>query len=88
MKEAYHKTLKERLPSDEIDDPDARDRALRPEIDWFRAQVTREIDDRTYEGKTRSNLKQALKPALDLVHLSLAYLLHSRERCILMLNIY
>ena len=56
------------LSAEEVHDSNAKDRALKPEIDWYRKAVDDAVDTANVEGKTGKHLKRALQPVFALVH--------------------
>lgn len=45
MSKQYYKVMKDRVPADQIGDPAARKLAMKPEVDWYNAEVCTYVDE-------------------------------------------
>ncbi|KAJ3991378.1 hypothetical protein F5050DRAFT_1812630 [Lentinula boryana] len=66
LREEYWRTLESRLSPSEIQDPKARSRAMKPEVDWYREQVRNYIETAKESGKVKGTVKAMIRPVLTL----------------------
>ncbi|KAJ3831293.1 hypothetical protein F5878DRAFT_667706 [Lentinula raphanica] len=66
LREEYWKTLESRLSVGELQDPKARSRAMKPEVDWYREQVKNYIETAKESGKVKGTVKAMIRPVLTL----------------------
>ncbi|KAJ3746995.1 hypothetical protein EV360DRAFT_89890 [Lentinula raphanica] len=66
LREEYWKTLESRLSVGELQDPKARSRAMKPEVDWYREQVKNYIETAKESGKIKGTVKAMIRPVLTL----------------------
>jgi hypothetical protein len=58
LREEYHRVLEDRLPPDELNDPAARKRAMKPEVNWYNAEVRAYVAE---NPKGRKSVKFAVR---------------------------
>lgn len=58
LHEEYYRILKERLTADELDDPAARKRAMKIEVDWYNAEVRAYVEE---NPKGKKSVKFAVR---------------------------
>ncbi|KAJ3733677.1 hypothetical protein DFJ43DRAFT_1152833 [Lentinula guzmanii] len=66
LREEYWRTLESRLSDSEIQDPKARSRVMKPEVDWYREQVRNYIETAKESGKVKGTVKAMIRPVLTL----------------------
>ncbi|KAJ3979850.1 hypothetical protein F5890DRAFT_1558274 [Lentinula detonsa] len=66
LQKEYWRTLELRLSDSEIQDPKARSRVMKPEVDWYREQVRNYIETVKESGKVKGTVKAMIRPVLTL----------------------
>ncbi|KAJ3732469.1 hypothetical protein DFJ43DRAFT_1039329 [Lentinula guzmanii] len=62
LREKYMEVLQSRLSENDINDPEARSRAMKPEVDWYRDQMDSYFTSAKDSGQMRNTVKQIMRP--------------------------
>ncbi|KAJ3978940.1 hypothetical protein F5890DRAFT_1559433 [Lentinula detonsa] len=66
LKSKYLEVLKSRLSDDNLNDPEARSRAMKPEVDWYRDYVDSYFVAAKDTGHVRTSVKRIMRPLVNL----------------------
>ncbi|KAJ3793020.1 hypothetical protein GGU11DRAFT_854083 [Lentinula aff. detonsa] len=66
LKSKYLEVLRSRLSDDDLNDPEARSRAMKPEVDWYRNYIDSYYVAAKDTGRVRTSVKQIMRPLVNL----------------------
>ncbi|KAJ3782493.1 hypothetical protein GGU10DRAFT_335487, partial [Lentinula aff. detonsa] len=66
LKSKYLEVLRSRLSDDDLNDPEARSKAMKPEVDWYRNYINSYYVAAKDTGRVRTSVKQIMRPLVNL----------------------